>query len=74
MNAQHVVHRRGKANSRTSQSARSVAVAKPLPAAASMRCVLGRKSPTMPVIAAKHRESVRSASNVPSLSSCMSLE
>src|SRR5690606_5298683 len=66
--------RKGRFSSRTSQSARSVAVEKPAPAAAAIFSVLGRITATMAVMAVSARSSASKASNTGGLSSCMSLE
>lgn len=59
---------------RTSQSARSVAVEKPAPAALAMFSVLGVRSATMPAMASRDSSRASKASKVGTLSSCMSLE
>src|SRR5215510_5112093 len=64
--------RNGRPSVRTSQSARSVAVAWPWPAAFFMRATSGCMSRTIPVMAAMDSASAPSASMAPSLSSCMS--
>ena len=66
--------RNGSPSRRTSQSARSVAVEKPAPAAARSRSGRGVMSAAMPAIAASASISASAASNTCSLSSCMSFE
>ena len=64
--------RKGMPSRRTSQSAMSVAVEKPWPAAAAIASRSGVMSAIIPVMAARERSSASKASNTGGLSSCKS--